>query len=279
MKRFCSRMQLLNGLVKDVTFSTITAADLPVVVIPPITEGMQLLSDVTTQNVSTAQHGYAPKLPNDATKYLDGTGHYTVPAGGGGGGGGSSFTLTPPVDGDFSWVNQGGSSTATVTTDFGDAVVLSVPASGSKNNRLRVMNAPVGAFTVTAYFKILADPSDFWNAGLTFYDSGSGKQASFQVSQVGTPVLGSSTFNSVTSFNADYRSVGLNLFPHGMEFLLRIADDTTNRICSWSVDGVNFQTFHSVGRTNFMTADQIGFWANSQNSVSMKMILLSWLVA
>ncbi len=54
------------------------------------TEGDLSLSDVLTANVSTARHGFAPKLPNDATKYLDGTGAYSVPAGGGGG---SSLTV------------------------------------------------------------------------------------------------------------------------------------------------------------------------------------------
>jgi hypothetical protein len=38
------------------------------------------LTDVTTNNVSTSKHGLAPKAPNDATKYLDGTGAYSVPA-------------------------------------------------------------------------------------------------------------------------------------------------------------------------------------------------------
>ncbi len=38
------------------------------------------LFDITDANVSTSAHGFAPKLPNDATKYLDGTGAYTVPA-------------------------------------------------------------------------------------------------------------------------------------------------------------------------------------------------------
>lgn len=42
-------------------------------------------SDVTTNNVSIAKHGFTPKLPNDATKYLDGTGNYTVPPTGGSG--------------------------------------------------------------------------------------------------------------------------------------------------------------------------------------------------
>lgn len=44
-----------------------------------ITEAMQVLADNTTNNVSNSSHGYAPKNPNDATKYLDGTGAYTSP--------------------------------------------------------------------------------------------------------------------------------------------------------------------------------------------------------
>lgn len=62
-----------------------------------------VLSDVLTNNVSTTKHGFAPKLPNDATRYLDGTGNYSVPAGGGGGGVGepwmTPFMLRPTVAG------------------------------------------------------------------------------------------------------------------------------------------------------------------------------------
>lgn len=49
-----------------------------------LVEGDLSLTDITTANVSTTKHGFAPKLPNDATKYLDGTGSYSVPSGGGG---------------------------------------------------------------------------------------------------------------------------------------------------------------------------------------------------
>lgn len=45
-----------------------------------VTEAMQVLADNTTQNVSTTKHGYAPKAPNDATKFLDGTGAWSTPA-------------------------------------------------------------------------------------------------------------------------------------------------------------------------------------------------------
>ncbi len=44
-----------------------------------VTEAMQSLSDNTTNNVSTSKHGYVPKAPGDATKFLDGSGAYSVP--------------------------------------------------------------------------------------------------------------------------------------------------------------------------------------------------------
>src|SRR5690606_19395812 len=56
-----------------------------------VTEDELTLSDVDTNDVSTLRHGFAPKLPNDATKYLDGTGQWSTPAGGGSGGGGGGW--------------------------------------------------------------------------------------------------------------------------------------------------------------------------------------------
>jgi hypothetical protein len=44
-----------------------------------VTESGLTLSDNTTGDVSTSKHGFAPKAPNDATKFLDGAGSYTVP--------------------------------------------------------------------------------------------------------------------------------------------------------------------------------------------------------
>lgn len=58
----------------------------PTTVPSTVTEADITLANNTTNNVSTTKHGFAPILPNDATKYLDGTGAYSVPAGGGGGG-------------------------------------------------------------------------------------------------------------------------------------------------------------------------------------------------
>lgn len=49
-----------------------------------ITELKLLLADNVTHDVSITKHGFAPKAPNDATKYLNGVGAWAVPAGGGG---------------------------------------------------------------------------------------------------------------------------------------------------------------------------------------------------
>lgn len=48
-----------------------------------VTEGKQVLADVTTLDTSTAKHGYAPKAPADATQTLNGlTGVWAIPPGG-----------------------------------------------------------------------------------------------------------------------------------------------------------------------------------------------------
>lgn len=54
---------------------------------PTVDEGDINLSDVLTNNVSSARHGFAPKLSGTATEYLNGSGQWSTPAGGGGGGG------------------------------------------------------------------------------------------------------------------------------------------------------------------------------------------------
>lgn len=44
-----------------------------------VTDADLSTSDITTNNVSTSKHGFAPKAPNNAALYLDGTGAYSSP--------------------------------------------------------------------------------------------------------------------------------------------------------------------------------------------------------
>lgn len=50
----------------DPSFSAVVEADIT-------------LADNTTNNASTSAHGFVKKLPNDATKFYDGTGNYSSP--------------------------------------------------------------------------------------------------------------------------------------------------------------------------------------------------------
>ena len=94
-----------------------------------VTEAMQVLADNTTQNVSTSKHGYAPKAPNDATKFLDGTGAYSVPAGGGGGGG-VLGAISYSSGSNGSWKNTS-SGTVSDIDATNASVAVTIPASGN----------------------------------------------------------------------------------------------------------------------------------------------------
>ena len=47
-----------------------------------VTDANMTTTDITTNDVSTSKHGFAPKAPNDTTKFLRGDGTWAVPASG-----------------------------------------------------------------------------------------------------------------------------------------------------------------------------------------------------
>lgn len=73
----------INQLTGNVTAGPGSGSQVATIPSNTVTEAMQNLSDNTTNDVSITKHGYAPKAPNDATKFLDGTGVYSTPAGSG----------------------------------------------------------------------------------------------------------------------------------------------------------------------------------------------------
>lgn len=97
---------------------------------------------LTPGTVRVGVPGLAPALPNDATKYLDGTGAYSVPAGGGGGSG----LIIQEADG-----SPLGTATVLVlpngTLGFSGGTATYTPAGGGGGLGLSV---PIFARTVTA---------------------------------------------------------------------------------------------------------------------------------
>lgn len=298
-----------------------------------ITDANLSTSDITTNDVSTTKHGFAPKAPNDATKYLDGQGNYTVPPGTGapttadywvetangslsaevvvGTTGITTTTVasrqaaakagrvflpsngfyvyrdtgsawapwgplhafTEPVDGNFAWINQG---TASVSTTNG-GIYLAVPTSAGSNIRVRKYTAPATPYTITAYIIPHLSVVAGCHAGLIFRQSSDGKLITFSVLFNTHTEFRVRKYTNATTFSADYSGAVAIAQPY--PFWLRIADNGTNRICSYSRDGINFRDFHTVGRTDFLTADEVGFFADAANTGDVGATVLSWVQA
>lgn len=182
----------------------------------------------------------------------------------------------PPSSG-WSWVNQG---TAAIDVSKG-MHVLTAPAAGGLNGRQRVRTAPSTPYVITAAFipgilLTTGAPSTF--SGLIFRESSTGRSHIAAVVSPAGHGLYSSKFTNPTTFSAHYTLLaGAPIFPSLM--WMRISDDGTNRKCSYSWDGFSFQDYHSVARTDFLTADEVGFELQPNTGVgSINMSLISWKV-
>jgi hypothetical protein len=220
----------------------------------------------TYANIPAASNDGDLFLPSDGFSAYRDTGAAWVPWG-------PSFPFTAPVSGDFAWVNQGGAS---VDTTYGGIYLLG-PAGAPLNIRARVKSAPSTPYTITAVILPLMPSINFIMGGLLFRESSSGKFHLWTIlhdSATNGWQLQSVKYTDATNWSAVYATLGTRYT--GLWFL-RIADNATNRICSWSMDGQHFLQAHSVGRTDFLTADQVGFFVQAYNaSWPVGMTLLSW---
>lgn len=199
-------------------------------------------------------------LPNDGFQVLRDTGAAMAPWG-------PLFPFTQPVLGDFTAVN----SASGAATNGG--ITLSAPASGSDSWRLFVKTAPATPYTIT--IGILAPTwsvSNFAEAALVFRQSSDGKFVTNSIGSANGYFV--SKWSSVSAISAHYTNGTLPVA--GPIRWLRITDNGTNRLSYWSNDGINFIQLHTIGRTDFLTADQVGFGCDTSNSVAIYMNVLSW---
>lgn len=192
---------------------------------------------------------------------------------------GPVMVLTPPpLLSGFTWVNQG---TATVTQASGGAIYEKAPSGGS-NLRAMVKTAPATPYTLTALLAPTAGGNNV-RSGLCWYDSGSGKFAtfSFWAQASGDPGFEYAAWTNSTSFSSN-SSNGFTSGPCtiGGPCFMRLADDGTNRTVSISADGVSFIQLATNGHTQFLTPDSIGFFAYGDSAGGgAAQALLSWLTA
>lgn len=173
---------------------------------------------------------------------------------------------------DFAWVNQGGA----VATQQDDAVFLAVTNSSSENLRILKKAAPATPYSVTTMVSPLPFPGGLTiEVGIGFRESSSSLLHVLRLNFSGASMSISSTKHSNTTAGvAHYVDLAVPFLQ--MPIWLRIEDDGTNRICSYSADGVNFCPFHSVSRTNYLTADEVLFFVGGNSNTYVGATFHSW---
>lgn len=179
-----------------------------------------------------------------------------------------SYPIVTPDDTGFSWDNQA-SAVLTTTKDM-----LNILADATSSFRYKT--APSAPYVVDAAFLMNWTSLHKLDSYLGFRASASGKMHTTGFRLEGAVVtLNSWKWTTSTSFSAAYNTNNYLFLGQGL-FFLRIEDDNTNRNIYVSNDGVNFVLFHSIGRTDFLTANQIVWGAGSDATPAGSVSLVHW---
>jgi hypothetical protein len=212
-------------------------------------------------------------LPSDGVVIERDTGAAWVPWG-------PLYPLTePPAVASFGWVNQG---TSTATKEKGGLYLAGQNSTGSGVHAVRALTkaAPATPYTVTLAW-LPNFPISLTNcfAGLVWRQSSDGKLVAYWIGRTtaGALQLLVSKYTNASTLSANYTSITEQHLAFGGVIWLQFSDDGTNRICRWGTDGQHWQDFHSVGRTDFLTADEVGFCGNLMAAAgTVGLNVISW---
>ena len=180
---------------------------------------------------------------------------------------GPTYQFVRPIDADYAWVNQGGAS----VSEANGGIRLIAPAGAGNNLRMRDKAAPAVPYIIEAAFLPCTVNANFIGVGLYFRNAGAGTVVIHTIVfdsaiDAANRIYGATKFTNPTTFSANYAGIQ-QIRPIPVQPMwMRIADDNTNRICSVSSNGFDWHIIHSIGRTDFLTADRVGFFAESNNA-------------
>lgn len=174
----------------------------------------------------------------------------------------------PPALASWTQTNIG---TATVADQRG-GVLISTPTPVTSMKML-TLAAPATPYTLTALMIPTMGTSGqygmCWSNGTAVVSFGVDVSANI-------PRFTNFKFTNPTTFSASYQTVNM---PHmAQPMYMQISDDGTNRICRFSKDGDDYYQIHSIGRTDFLTPTQVGWYAEGGTSATQPAIVLlvSW---
>lgn len=185
--------------------------------------------------------------------------------------------VTPPVNANFSWFNQGSGSVAAGTN--GD-IFLTAPTTGSDNLILRELTAtPATPYTVTVMLMPTWNGSSFPSCDLSLRETSSGKIVVFNAAANNSAAFVQvSKWTSATVFSAHYNSFQLPVTP---VYWFRVNVTAGTLTWSRSVDGNNFVQIDSRAANDWFTTgpNKVGFALDNVAGSGLQSgcTLLSWL--
>jgi hypothetical protein len=218
--------------------------------------------------MTSSNPGAVPTPPNDPTKFLDGTGHWTKPSGGGGSGNQnisyylSPTSIIPPEISSPAGLNWAYRVNATYAFNDNGALVITTFSSGGTPEILGELT-PVGNYDAIGCFG--ANPSLISGQttifGIALWDSGSGKVVSFELnmSQGTVPQLVLAHLSSFTTFVTSPYAIN-NYLGLGQPIWLRINCSSGKYTFYVSVDGQSWDQAYQESTTAYMpaAADHVG---------------------
>jgi hypothetical protein len=185
---------------------------------------------------------------------------------------GTLAKLNPLAVADFAWINQGGAT----ATDSAGGIYMVAPA-GTDNIHLLKKAAPATPYTITVC--LIPDGMVLCNynqVGVAFRESSSGKLVVLGIAEGEAHAIIHQTYSTPTTFNSTVKAAVAN---PALQWL-RIADNGTNRIYSYSPDGLNWAVFNTESRATYITANEVGIYISSNNATyGPQATFTSWLAA
>ena len=186
---------------------------------------------------------------------------------------GPLFPMVEPVLGDFTWFNQG---TATADDTYG-GIFMKALAAGGDSHKILKKDTLTPPYTLTVALIPQLFGYNYQQCGIGWRQSSDGKLVTMTIPGY-TKGLVVNKWTNETTYNSTYGTILLDNLMQPLIWL-RIEDDGANRICSISSNGVFFTPVHSVGRTDYLTADEVFVYVDSNNVTwDAGVLVLSWLL-
>lgn len=179
----------------------------------------------------------------------------------------NNMMVTPPVYGDYTWVNQ---SVGTATAAKGGIYMEATTDNGTaQNNMALVKTAPNTPYSIVVGYIPYWPFDPFGVFGLIWRNSGSGN---YQIVRIGTSNGGSNFVQTyLENFNSPNSEQG-NAFFRDFPMIgrppvyVKIVDDGTNRKIYYGSNPFTFPLeYFSTARTTFVTPNQVGVFINNYN--------------